>query len=229
MGLVYTTGCAGGSDIKPPAMPTEAREMPAYSTSLAAPNMQPTRERSSPGSLWSSNSNSLLTDNKARAVGDIVTITVSEESKAENEANTKTGRTHDLSTDMTLSDPTIGGKGLLGGPSTLGYKGNFENSFNGTGSTDRSNSITSVMTATVVDILPNGNLMIRGSRWTKVNDEYQQTVLEGVIRPSDITRNNTILSQNIADARIFIVGKGPVTQMQKPGWLGQLLNVISPF
>ena len=99
----------------------------------------------------------------------------------------------------------------------------------GDGATSQTDSMTAYMTATVVDILPSGNFLIRGSRWTKVNDELQQIVLEGVIRPADINSNNTVLSQNVAEAKIFLLGKGPVTQYQKPGWLGQLWDFVSPF
>ena len=89
--------------------------------------------------------------------------------------------------------------------------------------------MTAYMTATVIDVLPSGNLLIRGSRWTKVNDELQQIVLEGVVRPVDISTNNTVLSQNVAEAKIYLLGKGPVTQYQKPGWLGQILGFHFTF
>jgi flagellar L-ring protein precursor FlgH len=85
------------------------------------------------------------------------------------------------------------------------------------------------VTATVVDVSPGGNLVIRGTRWTQVNNEMQQIVLEGVVRPTDVTRNNTVLSQNVGEAKIFFVGKGPLTQHQKPGWALQLFDLISPF
>jgi flagellar L-ring protein precursor FlgH len=128
-----------------------------------------------------------------------------------------------------LNDLTLGGVSILGGTSGLGYSTSTTNKLTGQNSTDRSNAITAVMTATVVDILPNGNMVIRGSRWTKVNEEYQQMVLEGVVRPADITRSNTVLSQNIADARIFMSGKGPLTTASKAGWFAQFLNLFNPL
>jgi flagellar L-ring protein precursor FlgH len=109
------------------------------------------------------------------------------------------------------------------------YNGSFSSAFNGNGTTSQADTMTAYITATVIDVLPNGNLVIRGSRWTKVNDEMQQIVLEGVVRPIDITNTNTVLSQNVAEAKIFLLGKGPVTQYQKPGWLGQVWDFISPF
>ena len=109
------------------------------------------------------------------------------------------------------------------------YNTSFNRTFTGTGSTSQAGSVTAYMTATVVSVLPNGNLVIRGTRWTKVNDELQQIVLEGVVRPVDISNTNTVLSQDVAEAKIFMLGKGPVAQYQKPGWLEQIWNVISPF
>ncbi|HOV85489.1 MAG TPA: flagellar basal body L-ring protein FlgH [Syntrophobacteraceae bacterium] len=190
------------------------------------------------GSLWAAGgSGSLFQDLKARKVGDIVTITVSEEAKGSKEATTKALRSKDLSGTFTFGGAGLtsgGGTGAAGGGGVPGatfgpYSGQFGTGFTAAGATTRSDSMTAYMTATVVDVLPGGNLLIRGSRWTKVNDEMQQIVLEGIIRPNDITRHNTVLSQNIAEAKIFFVGKGPVTQHQKPGWAFQLLDLISPF
>jgi flagellar L-ring protein precursor FlgH len=182
------------------------------------------------GSLWNDNSSSLYQDIKAKKVGDIVTITVSEESKGTKEATTNTGKDKSLQGQLSFSGVTAPGMTSPVGAFSFGpYQGSFKNDFAGKGTTSRTDSISAYMTATVVDVMPNGNLVIRGSRWTKVNDEMQQTVLEGVVRPSDITRNNTVLSQNIADAKIFLVGKGPVSSHQKPGWLGQVIDAILPF
>lgn len=182
------------------------------------------------GSLWSENSGSLYQDIKAKRVGDIVTITVSEESKGTKQAATNTNKDKSLEGSMKFTGFATNGMSSPVGGFTFGpYQGSFKNDFTGKGTTTRTDSISAYMTATVVDVLPNGNLVIRGSRWTKVNDEMQQTILEGVVRPSDITRNNTVLSQNIADAKIFLVGKGPVSNQQKPGWLGQIIDAILPF
>ena len=130
---------------------------------------------------------------------------------------------------------TFAGVGLGTGATPKGavslgpYSGSAQKAFTGTGQTNQQDSMTAYMTATVVDVLSNGNMVIRGSRWTKVNDEMQQIVLEGIVRPADIGRDNTVLSQNVAEAKIFLVGKGPVSQHQKPGWLCQVLDFVSPF
>jgi flagellar L-ring protein precursor FlgH len=181
------------------------------------------------GSIWTNQSGSLYQDIKARNVGDIVTITVSESADASEEATTETKRSHDWGGSISASNPAVAGKNLLGGATALDYSAQFGRGNKGSGKTTRTNTVKAYMTATVVDVLPNGNLVIRGSRWGKVNDELHQIVLEGVIRPVDISRNNTVMSQNIADAKIFIVGKGPVSRQQRPGWLGQIIDLLFPF
>ncbi|MEJ5347454.1 MAG: flagellar basal body L-ring protein FlgH [Desulfosoma sp.] len=206
----------------PPPPPLQEQWAPSP-TELAQPKPVPT------GSLWNARQESLFQDIKAHRVGDIVTIMVSEQSKASKEAATSTSRTRELKGEgnfMGLSTPS---QTILQPVNKTGYGLNFDSTFTGKGSTKKADSMTAYMTATVTEILPNGNLVIRGSRWTKVNDELQQIVLEGVVRPMDITRDNTVLSQNIAEAKIFFVGKGPVSRHQKPGWLGQLLDTVLPF
>lgn len=180
------------------------------------------------GSIWTPASTSFYHDLKAKRVGDVLTITVLERSDASKEAATKTGRYKDNSADFNFAGMTAGSTTILS-PVKTGYTGKFDNNFKGAGVTTKSDKMNAYMSATVVDILPNGNLFIRGSRWTKVNEELQQIVLEGVVRPTDISRHNEILSQKIGDAKIFFVGKGPVTAQQRPGWLGQLFDIINPF
>lgn len=85
------------------------------------------------------------------------------------------------------------------------------------------------MTVTVMDKLPNGNLVIGGKRRQVVSGEVRTLVVSGIVRPIDITPDNTILSQYVGDFHIDYVGKGPESEFANQGWLGKLLNVISPF
>lgn len=217
-------GCATSG--KPASV---AATTPAPQPATIEPAHRPAPPASRTGSLWSARNDSLFRDIKAHRIGDIVTIMVSEQSEASKEATTKTSRSKELSGTGSFLGLGTTTKTLLRPLNETGYGFTFDNTFTGKGSTEKTNSMTAYMTATVTDILPNGNLVIRGSRWTRVNDEMQQIILEGVIRPMDITRDNTILSQNIAEAKIFFVGKGPVTNHQKPGLLGQLLDILLPF
>jgi flagellar L-ring protein FlgH len=232
LGLVSLFGCVTTSGNSPPVAPVApVAPKPVLVPQGQVPAMTTTAVREAPsGSLWSEQSASLYQDIKAKKVGDIVTITVSEESKGSTQATTNTNRDKSLEGSLKFAGVSTPTTSTPVGAFTFGpYQGSFKNDFAGKGATSRTDSISAYMTATVVDLLPNGNLVIRGSRWTKVNDEMQQTILEGVVRPSDITRNNTVLSQNIADAKIFLVGKGPVSSHQKPGWLGQVIDAILPF
>jgi flagellar L-ring protein precursor FlgH len=220
----------GTMSTKKTCLPSTPTQGPSASTPMILPPAAPAvaETPSGSGSLWGDASHSLTKDIKARKVGDTVTITVSEKAQASKQSTNQTGKSKDFNGNLQFNGFTYAGVNLLDAAST-GYSGKFTNNYKGTGQASRTDTMSTYMTATVVNVLPNGNLVIRGSRWTKVNDEMQQIVLEGMIRPSDINRNNQILSQNIADAKIYFMGKGPITATNKPGWLSQFFDYISPF
>lgn len=232
IGLFAAVGCVHTKANPPPRQnppPTALRPNPIFSTPMPDPGPRPVSQNPT-GSLWAQgNGRSLFKDIKATKVGDLITITVSEESKASKSATTKTSRDKSLSAQADFAGVSGGSSAKVGNFSFGPLEGTFKNGFNGQGATSKEDSMAAYMTATVTDIAPNGNLIIRGTRWTQVNNEMQQIVLEGVVRPTDVTRNNTVLSQNVAEAKIFFVGKGPVTQHQKPGWALRLFDMISPF
>lgn len=229
--LAVLSGCATAkskegpnASVLPPKQYTSSRALP-----LPEPGPQPS-SLAPTGSLWAPSSGSLFADLKASKVGDMVTITISETSQASKQSQTNASRSQNMSGQFTFAGVGLGTGATPKGAVSLGpYSGSTQKSFTGTGQTNQQDSMTAYMTATVVDVLTNGNLVIRGSRWTKVNDEMQQIIVEGIVRPNDIGRDNTVLSQNVAEAKIFLVGKGPVTQHNKPGWLGQLMDLVSPF
>jgi flagellar L-ring protein precursor FlgH len=107
--------------------------------------------------------------------------------------------------------------------------GTFDRSFEGGGSTQRSGDLTAYLTARVVDILPNGNLVLVGTREVGVNHEKQIITLSGIVRPKDISSDNQIQSIHISDAKISYSGKGAVNDPQRPGWLVRTLDAIWPF
>jgi len=194
------------------------------------------------GSLWYASSplGDLFANPKARDVGDIVTISIVESSSASNNAKTDTSRGSSLTAGIDqlfgmekwyperyphyskyLSVFNKGGKAAV--------KGSLESAFKGDGATTRDGKMTAYITARVVKVLPNGNLMISGSREIMVNNETQFITLSGVIRQRDISPNNVILSTYISDARIAYSGTGVVDARQRPGWLANILNKIWPF
>ncbi len=108
-------------------------------------------------------------------------------------------------------------------------KAKLENGFDGAGATKRKNSVAATLTAVVREVFPNGNLYIEGMKEVIINNERQYIILSGVIRPEDIRPDNSITSDLIADARIVYTGSGVVSDKQRPGWLGRLMDLVWPF
>lgn len=177
-------------------------------------------------SLWADNTimADLFSDTKARRIGDIVTIQVSESSSAENSASTDTDRESSLS---------AGIQEFFGaGVDTLdnfNVQGGIESEFEGSGSTTRRGNLEAFITARVVEVLPGGNLKVIGSREILVNNEKQLMTIYGVVRPRDISKENIVLSSFVSDARIAYSGAGIVDDRQRPGWMANTLNTIWPF
>jgi flagellar L-ring protein FlgH len=224
--LLGLAACSSTSD-KTLVLPSQSAA-PAISPVAVPPSRPAPPPGVSNGSLWTDHSGNYFRDVKAHKVGDIVTITVSEKAEASKKGSTKTGRTKDMSADLSFAGLTSGDKLILDTVKS-GYQGKFDTNFSGTGAATRSDTMTTFMSATIVEVLPSGNFVIRGARWTKVNEELQQIILEGVIRPTDITRNNQVLSQHIADAKIMFSGKGPVSNQNQPGWLSRFFDAVNPF
>ena len=229
-------GCAGGrSNVQPALQHMQAKEvMVPHPAKISVDN---------DGSLWQvrSSLNGMFIDTKARNVGDIVTVEIDESAKASNKANTETGRTSSLeagieklfgiedwwqnqilpkiSNDLPRIDP-------FSNPSV---KGSMKSDFAGDGATTRSGTLSAFITCRVVDVMPNGNLKIVGTREVMVNNENQLIILSGIIRPRDISDENVIMSTFISDAKIAYSGSGIVDDRQRPGWLANLLNNVWPF
>ena len=186
----------------------------------------------SEGSLWAdSGSTKLFVDLRAREVGDLVTVQISETQSGKLDANTKTSR--DSSIEAGITDLLGYMKRLDEKKSSLDRKNlftaNFKPSFDGKGSSDRSGSVIASITARVVRVLPNGNLYISGKREVRVNNETQYITIAGIIRPEDIGQDNVIQSTYIADARVEYTGKGVIADKQRPGWLMRILDHVWPF
>lgn len=191
------------------------------------------RPEHSPGSLWpgESSRNMLFTDNKARFVNDIVTIIIDESSSGQNQASTNTSKNSASNSDISAflgvdtsivkSNANLGGKLAVGGTSTSTLKG--------TGDTSRGGKLQARLTARVVKVLENGNLLIEGRRQLTLNAEDQFIVVTGVIRSEDITSDNWVLSSNMADARIVYTGSGVLADKQHPGWMTRALDWGWPF
>jgi len=185
------------------------------------------------GSLWQDNGplSELFIDTKARRVGDIVTINIVESSSATNKASTKTGRKSSLSggvDNFFNMEKRYPGTHPFFNPFAK-VQGGLQSDFDGSGTTQRSGDLTAFITTRVVEVLPNGNLKIEGTREVKVNNEKQLIRLSGIIRPRDISPGNVILSTYVADARIEYSGSGIIHDRQRPGWMARILDIVWPF
>ena len=168
-------------------------------------------------SLWSNTSTSLYSDDTARLVGDIVTIIVSETTRASTDAST------DVSQDVQMDSGA--GTGILGKLfEQFGIQSNDQ--YTAEGTTDKSGTLITTISAEVMEVLPTGNLYIEARRSIVINEETQMVVLSGVIRPRDISGNNTIVSSKISDAQITYTGRGPIARRQRPGILNKIFNWI---
>ena len=185
------------------------------------------------GSLWVDNGSlsEMFINAKARRVGDIVTIKIVESSKATNNASTKTDRTTATKVGLTnffgLENRFPSGSNFFNPFSSV--QSDYSNTFDGNGSTARSGDLTAYMSARIIQVLPNGNLVIEGNREVRVNNENQIITLTGIVRPRDISSANIVQSTYLADARISYSGTGVLNDQQRPGWLARILDKVWPF
>jgi len=191
-------------------------------------------EKPTEGSIWKQGMSDWYRDRRAHGLGDIVTVNIVEEASASQEASTQTARDSDLdaSLDDTFGLPTDYGIGdFLGAGQSFSptLKGDYKRGFKGSGSTVRKDKLVASVTATVVEVIPGGNLRIRGKRQINVNREKQFISLEGIIRPDDISASNTVISTKIAEAKIRYSGRGVLGDVQGPGWLARIMDWIWPL
>ncbi len=185
------------------------------------------------GSLWPSagqTERSMFADRKASAAGDIVTIVVDESANAQSSQSKKSQRENSLDDAMqkfflSMAPGSLASKtGDLFGAATSG-----KSSYSGGGAVNNSQSLTARAAVLVTDVLPNGNLVVAGVRLVTFSGETQYVVLHGLVRPDDVTRENTVTSSNVADARVEFFSEGSLTEAQKRGWLGKLYEKLRPF
>jgi flagellar L-ring protein precursor FlgH len=182
-------------------------------------------------SLWlDGTSRPMFADKRAVNVGDIVTIMVQENSSANKDNSTTSERQSSLSAAITSFLYSPGASGLLtkgGQLPTMAYNSDAKHA--GKGAIADSESIVAEIAVRVIDVLPNGNLVLEGKRDTSFSGEHQTIILRGVVRSEDVAKDNTVLSFNVADATIQIVGKGTVSDSQNKGWFTRLWDKINPF
>ncbi|MFT4246799.1 MAG: flagellar basal body L-ring protein FlgH [Pseudomonas sp.] len=163
----------------------------------------------------------LFADHRARDVGDLLTIVLSETTAAQTKASTTTSK--DTTVDM--ENPTIAGKTpTFRGRDILHSEVDASRDFTGTGDSSQSNSLNGNLTVTVIRRLANGNLVVRGQKNLRLNQGNEFVQVEGVVREVDITRENTVPSSLVADARISYNGRGTLSQSNQMGALARFFN-----
>ena len=163
----------------------------------------------------------LFEDNKARDVGDLVTIVLVESTAARTQANTSVSKDSNIA----MAAPTIAGVPIT-------YKGNpileaeidGEREFKGAGNSTQSNRLDGSVTATVVQNLGNGNLLVRGEKRLRLNQGDELVQIQGIVRTADIGPDNRIASDRVGDARIVYGGRGTLARSNAMGWLGRFFN-----
>ncbi|MDZ7621012.1 MAG: flagellar basal body L-ring protein FlgH [Candidatus Competibacteraceae bacterium] len=216
--LVLLAGCSGlvphheFTPVMPRVMASEDPEIPA---------------RRQTGAIYQANSDiRLFEDRTARRVGDIVVIRLVENTAASKSASTSV----DKSSEVSLANPILFGAPFSARGITLDTSISGGREHGGGGSSDQSNSLTGNVSAVVVGVYPNGNLAVRGEKMLTLNQGEEFVQISGVIRPEDIGSNNTVLSSQVADARITYAGGGVLADANTVGWLGRFfLSPLWPF
>ena len=210
--LVVTAGCTS----VPPTnvhQPMTARPSPRFETANAN------------GSIYqAANSRPLFEDRRARYVGDTITVKITESTTASTKSNNKLDKSNTASASVSgLSK--LPGKGLVG----LDLNAESANAFSGKGEAANNNIFNGNMTVTVIDVMPNGNLLVSGEKQVAIGEEQEFVRISGVVNPSYVDAFNTVDSSRIADARIEYKSSGQLAEGMIMGWLARFFLNVMPF
>ncbi len=189
------------------------------------------------GSIWArrdKNMRDLYADDVARQIGDVLTIRISEASKVDNKAKRDLKKEIDRSTTFS-GGPNFTSKGTFDRllpeqllPS-LDMAAKFSNELKSKADYKDERSFIDRITVVVVDVLPNRNLVVMGTRNRNIAGDMQIIEVSGIVRPSDIAFDNTVKSEQVADFRLVTKNSGIAAPYNKPGWFGRILDIIWPF
>jgi len=175
-----------------------------------------------PGAIYAQGTEVSLWQNvTARNIGDTLTIRLEESTNAEKSVSTNTNK----ASTAEMTGPTVFGRPVTvnGTPILEGSMDN-KSAFAGTGASKQSNALDGALSVTVAKRFPNGNLLVRGQKWITINSGREFVRVEGIVRPSDIAPDNSVVSWKVADAYISYGGQGTVANASKPGWLYRFFN-----
>jgi flagellar L-ring protein precursor FlgH len=219
-----------GSDPKPSSI-EDPTHSPGY-TPVRMPMPPPSLAEREPNSLWQTGARAFFRDQRAGRVGDILTVVVAVNDQAQIANETKRSRAN---TDTANATNFFGFESQLHNllpnavsPSSLLNTGS-DLSNDGKGSIARQEQIDLRVAATIIQVLPNGNLVIQGKQQIGVNYDLRELTMSGIIRPQDIASDNTVSYDQIAEARITYGGKGSIQDVQQPRYGDQLIDILMPF
>lgn len=224
--LVGLSACSTVFDGDPSLsrMALNGSTMPEAYVSVPMPEPEPARlrTRADGASLWQNGESGFFGDQRATRVGDILTVSI----EIDDEAQLRNASNRSRSSEIAVGTPTFFGYDLPENPLVdLGA----ESEAQGAGSIRRSEKIDLKVAALIIDELPNGNLVVAGRQEVKVNSELRELRVSGIIRPVDITKDNSITYEKIAEARISYGGRGQLSQVQRPSYGQRALDVILPY
>ena len=199
---------------------------------VSMPMPVPEKISYSPNSLWRTGARAFFEDQRARRVGDILTVIVEISDKAEIENTTTRNRDNSESANVAkfagveeilkaILPKSVDLNELIAATSNSKSEGG--------GEIDREEKITTKIAAVVTQVLPNGNMAIEGRQEIRVNFEMRELIVAGVVRPEDITSRNTVPISKIAEARVSYGGKGQISDVQQPRYGQQFLDILMPF
>ncbi len=216
----------------PPMTPIENPKTAPKYRPVSMPMPTPLEVARQPNSLWRPGARAFFKDQRASEVGDIITVTINIDEKGDIENTTQRSRTasEDASANSLLGYETSAAALLpseVDPTSLLDLDSATVNK--GSGSVQREEEIELKVAATITQVLPNGNLVLQGRQELRVNFEVRELLVAGIIRPEDITSDNTISFEKVAEARVAYGGRGQITDVQQPRYGQQFLDIIFPF
>lgn len=217
-----------GPQVSEISNPTAAKDYRPVSMPMPAPEPQ----EANPNSLWRPGAKAFFKDERAKNVGDILTVTVSISDSASLANNTTREREDDENVDVTNLFGLAGkfyknhlNRATQGSELTL----STDHDTKGDGSISRSETISLKFAAVITQVLPNGLLAFMGRQEVKVNAELRELQVTGLIRPEDIESDNTIAHEKIAEMRVAYGGRGTLSDLQQPRWGWQIMDILFPF
>ena len=231
---VLTTGCSFNPDAvgkEPVLTPVGAGLQPKTVPINSEHTPRPAYRRGN--SLWQDTSADFFRDPRAARVGDLVTVKISIKDKAtlDNSSNRSRKSNGDMDVNFTydISAAATQQHLLAEGSGSFKPSVSSETKTDSQGAIERSENINLLVAAVVTDVLPNGNLVISGTQEVRVNFEVRVLSVAGIVRPRDISTDNAVSYEKIAEARISYGGRGRITEVQQPGWGQQIIDALAPY